>query len=234
MATCSKLIRGIKATTNVKSPEGKSTIILWTETGSAELTASAIIAGECAIIPTETIYGLTCDALKERAVRRLFDIKGRDISKPSAVMLENVNAILSVAEIGSLSATRIINRFLPGPITVVLQSKMKPVAGVVSHDGKIGIRVSSHPFVQSLCHLVGSPIIATSANLSGAEDCRTDAQVLKSFAGQVAVIILESSSSTAKATTVVDLTTDQPRLLREGTIPFSEVLNCAEGRTNHV
>lgn len=191
----------------------------------------SIKAGDCVVVPTETIYGLSCDALNEEAVSRLYRIKGRDIKKPSSVFVAEVKNVAEIATIDSPAADRIVRRFLPGALTVVLRSKLKNVAGVVGGDGKIGIRISTHSFVNALCRQVKTPLIATSANISGADDCRTDKDVLVAFDNVVPVIVLETTEITQRSTTVVDLTEERPRLLREGTIPFSELLNCAEGRS---
>ena len=206
-----------------------SLIANWSDPRSVQVAAESILAGESVVIPSETIYGLTCDALNARAVEQLYRIKGRELTKPSAVFLGSREIISAVAEVTTSIAERIIERFLPGPLTVVLRSKLENLAGVVGVDGKIGIRVSSHPFVHLLCRRVNSPLIATSANVSGFADCRTESEVLATFNGVVPVIILETTKLTERSTTVVDLTGELPVLLRDGTIPFSEVLNCAEG-----
>lgn len=211
------------------SPAVNSLIISWNDPRSVEITAESISAGESAVVPTETIYGLSCDALNRRAVERLYRIKGRELAKPSAVFLADPGNIATLADISSPIAKRVIERFLPGPLTVVLRSKLAGLPGVVGVDGKIGIRISSHPFIQSLCRRVDLPLVATSANISGEADCRTEADVLLAFNEVVPVIVLETGALTENSTTVVDLTGDRPVLLRDGTIPFSQVLNCAEG-----
>lgn len=210
-------------------PDVKTHIISCHEPEATSLASTEIRNGNCVVVPTETIYGLCCDALNADAVSRLYRIKGRDIRKPSSVFVAGIEEISSVAEVSSLTAEKIIGRYLPGPLTVVLASKHKDLPGVVGTDGKIGIRVSTHPFIQSLCHSARTPLIATSANLSGAADCRTEQDVKLAFDGIVGVIVLESTPMAERATTVVDLCGEQPVLLREGTIPFSELLNFAEG-----
>ncbi len=211
-------------------PQGlNSLIVSWNDPRSLQVAARTVSGGDSLVIPSETIYGLTCDALKANAVERLFQIKGREMTKPSAVFLGDRENISAIAEIANSMAARVIEKFLPGPLTVVLRSKLDNVAGVVGADGKIGIRISSHPFIQSLCRQVDTPLIATSANISGKADCRTEGEVLAAFKGVVPLIILETATLTERSTTVVDLTGMRPVLLRDGTIPFSEVLNCAEG-----
>ncbi len=206
-----------------------SLIVNWTDPRSAQVAAEAIHTGESVVIPSETIYGLTCDALNAKAVEQLYRIKGRDLTKQSAVFVGHRGSISELAEVTSAMAEKVIERFLPGPLTVVLNSRLRNTPGVVGADGRIGIRISSHPFIQSLCQQVNSPLIATSANVSGSADCRTDGEVLATFNGVVPVIVLETTKLTERSTTVVDLTGERPLLLRDGTIPFSEVLNCAEG-----
>ncbi len=215
---------------SVGLPQGVNSLIVnWSDPRSVQIAAKSILAGESVVVPSETIYGLTCNALNARAVEQLYRIKGRELTKPSAVFLGNRENISAVAEVTTAMAERVIEKFLPGPLTVVLNSRLGNLVGVVGVDGKIGIRISSHPFIQALCRRVSSPIIATSANISGLADCRTEGEVLASFNGLIPVIIFESTALTERSTTVVDLTGERPLLLRDGTIPFSEVLNCAEG-----
>ncbi len=222
-------VHGQRARVAAATTDMKTRIFEWNDDGAADLVNSSIVQGGIAVIPTETIYGLTCSASDEDAVRRLYRIKGRDMSKPSAVFIAKTSRISDLAEINSATCLRVIEKFLPGPLTVILKSKRTKIPGVVGNDGKIGIRVSSHPFVTEICTRVDVPLIATSANRSGQSDCRTAQEVLAAFSDVLTIIVLDSSSTGGPATTVVDLSTEMPTLVRQGTIPFSEVLNCAEG-----
>lgn len=190
-----------------------------------------ISKGQQVVIPTETIYGFTCNALEQDSVRQLYQIKGRSLDKVSSVFLGTPAEIEGYAFVQSQAIQRVIRRFLPGPLTLVLYSRLNNVPGVVGSDGKIGIRISSHPFVKALCLSVGKPLIATSANLSGESDCRTAEEVIAKFASVVSLIIIDESSGADSPSTVIDFSGDSPRLIREGTIAFSEVLNCAEERS---
>ena len=200
-----------------------------TDESAAVLAVEQITAGEVIVIPTDTIYGLTANAESAAAVKRLYGIKGRDLSKPSAIFLGSVAAIARYAEIEHEYADLIIRKFLPGPLTVVLRSKITDLPGVVTPDGKVGIRVSSDEFVKSLVETAGAPLIATSANRSGQPDpCSVD-ELVNLFSTQVPLILTRESSIEAIATTVVDLTEPEPRLLREGTIAFADLLKPQEG-----
>ncbi len=198
------------------------------EASAVGVAATITQEGGLVVIPTETIYGLTCDATNPSAIAELFAIKGRELSKPSAVFVHSRAEIAEIAEVDTDVARRIIVRLLPGPLTVVLRSKMPPTAGIVGDDRKIGIRVSSDPFVTALTREVGKPLIATSANRSGGPDCRTPEELLSQFANRIPVIILRPGQTVAASSTVVDLSGRHPVLLREGTLPFAEVLKLAE------
>jgi L-threonylcarbamoyladenylate synthase len=216
---------------NVMTATGPLTtkVIDWQAPEALGLAERVIQAGECAVIPTETIYGLTCRAFETEAVESLYSIKGRELTKPSAVFVADVAGISAIADTSGPGVERVAGRFLPGPLTIILHSLRRPITGVVGADGKIGIRVSTHPFVTGLCQRIGQPLLATSANRAGAADCRTQQEVLSTFRGVVPLIIVAPLPLTERATTVVDLTGAVPVLVREGTIPFADVLNCAEG-----
>lgn len=187
-----------------------------------------IAAGELVIIPTETIYGLTTDAENSSAVEKLFALKGRSADKKSAVFLSSVASITRWAEVEYEYAENVIRQFLPGPLTVVLKSKVRDLPGIVSDEGKIGIRVSSHPLIEFLTQALGKPLIATSANLSRGKEVLSTDEVISTFRGKVPLIVTGEISERAQASTVVDLSGTRPVLLREGTIPFAEVLKSLE------
>ncbi len=195
---------------------------------AAILAVEHITAGDVIVIPTDTIYGLTANAESQTAVERLYQIKGRHLNKPSAIFLASVAAIARYAEIEHEYADRIVRKFLPGPLTVVLKSKISDLPGVVTPDGKVGIRVSSDAFVRELVETSASPLIATSANRSGQPDPRDAAEVVRLFENQVPLILTRSGPLDSSATTVVDLSEPEPRLVREGTIEFAELLKTEE------
>jgi len=180
-------------------------------------------SGAPIIIPTETIFGLTCDAENEEAIRNLFRIKGRSEIKPSAVFLPDIATIQTVANVKSENAARVISHFLPGPLTVVLSSKRRSWFGVIGEERKIGIRISTDPFVRELTNRYGKPIIATSANFSEKPNCRDLDELSEQFENNASLIIYREKSVTASATTVVDLTGSYPALLREGTMSLEEI-----------
>jgi L-threonylcarbamoyladenylate synthase len=200
------------------------------EEGSLGAAIDLVAAGEAIVVPTETIFGLTCNAQDKRAVETVYEIKGRAIDKPSAVFVSSTETIAEYAQIEHEYAERIINEFLPGPLTIVLRSKRTLWPGVVGEDCKVGIRVSSEPFIGALASGVGKPLLATSANKSGLPDCLSLSALLDQLGDAVPLILYRHKLATQQASTVIDLTGNEPILLRAGAIMFEEILKTAWSR----
>jgi len=197
------------------------------EERSLETATGFVALGEAIVIPTETIFGLTCDAENKGAVETVYKIKGREKKKSSAVFVPSTNAIAEYAQIEHEYAERIVREFLPGPLTIVVRSKRKPWPGVVGEDGKIGIRVSSEPFIGALASGVGKPLLATSANRSGLPDCLSLSALIDQLGDAVPLILYRRESAVQQVSTVIDLTGSKPILLRAGAIVFEEILKTA-------
>jgi len=123
-------------------------------------------SGGLIVYPTETCYGLAADATNQEAIDKLLSYKRRREGKPLSVLVDSKKTANKYVEINE-SASRLYDRFLPGPMTVI--SKVKPsklANGVVSELGTLGIRISSYPFAMALAKAYGKPITATSANAS--------------------------------------------------------------------
>lgn len=197
------------------------------EEGSLETATGFVARGEAIIIPTETIFGLTCDAENKGAVENVYKIKGRASQKASAIFVPSADAITEYAQIEHEYARRIICKFLPGPLTIVVRSNRKLWPGIVGEDGKIGIRVSSEPFIGALASGVGKPLLATSANRSGLPDCLSLSALIDQLGDVVPLMLYRQKSAVQQASTVVDLTGNKPILLRAGAIIFEEILKTA-------
>lgn len=195
-----------------------------TDTGALTLATELVREGQLVIIPTETIFGLTADATNPKAVSALFSLKGRETSQVAAVYLADSDSISRYAHIDTPLAHRLIAEYLPGPLTVILRSKKTDWPGVVSSDGKAGIRVSSESFVHDLVVDCARPLIATSANLSGEADCSTVEELSKKFGSSVPMIVYSQKSISPVASTVIDLTGARPRIVRQGTVNLKERL----------
>jgi L-threonylcarbamoyladenylate synthase len=171
---------------------------------AAILTDGGIIA-----FPTETVYGIGCLLSYKKSIERIYAVKGRDFNKPLAIYLANLEALRAEAQDISPSAAILINRFLPGALTVILRNK----------DGiPTGYRISPHKVLLSLLELLPVPIVGTSANKSGEKDPVSANEVIESIGEKLDLIIDSGPCLERIPSTVVDCTCGRPKILREGKI----------------
>jgi L-threonylcarbamoyladenylate synthase len=183
--------------------------------------AGVVAAGGLVVFPTETVYGLGAAPTDEAAVARLYDAKGRSAGKPIAVLAADAT---TAARWGRFSpgAARLAQRFWPGGMTLILEPT--PQAPPWLARPGIGLRVPDHPFAAGLCRRCGGLIAATSANLADQPPPRTAAELIELFRELVELIVIGEPPSRTGASTVIDARGPEPRLLRQGPIPWKEVL----------
>jgi L-threonylcarbamoyladenylate synthase len=182
------------------------------------LAANLLRAGEVVAFPTETVYGLGADATSESALRRIFAAKERPLSDPLIVHLATATHLAEVARDVPPEAERLAERFWPGPLTLVLPRHARIPALVAAGGDTIGVRVPAHPVAQALLRAVDLPIAAPSANRFMHTSPTTAAHVLADLDGRIACILDGGPTTVGVESTVVDLTTSPPRLLRPGGI----------------
>ncbi len=173
--------------------------------------------------PTDTVYGLGADAFNERAVERVYEVKGRPEGMPLPLLLADVSQISQVAVDISDLAWRLAERFLPGALTLVLHSDPRIPRRVTAGGDTIAVRVPDHPVPRALIHSLGSPITGTSANLSGMPSITSADEVARQLGAKVDLIISYGGCYKGKESTIVDTTGSRPRILRQGAIPRDEI-----------
>jgi L-threonylcarbamoyladenylate synthase len=196
---------------------------------SAEDLAAALAAlrgGEAVVFPTETFYGLAADALNAAAVDRVAALKGRSANSPIAVIIAERAMLAQIAAEVPPLAERLIARFWPGPLTLVLPAKKGLPAPLVNAEGKIGARVSSHPLAARLARELGRPLTATSANPSGKEPARTIAEARAYFAGELSVFLDSGALGGKIGSTVAEIEGGRLKIIREGEIAAKELEEC--------
>lgn len=132
-----------------------------------EKAAAVIASGGVILCPTETIWGLSCSARDEKAIERIYQMKGRDQSKPLIILVDHENMIESYVENVPEIAYQLLEAAVR-PLTIVFDKAKRLATNVASSDGSIGIRVTTNLFCQQLIRKLRQPIVSTSANLSGA------------------------------------------------------------------
>lgn len=185
--------------------------------------ARLIRDGGLVAIPTETVYGLGANALDPDAVRRIYEAKGRPSDNPLIIHVPNKDWLkrycLDVPE----TAYALADRFWPGPMTMIL--KRNPIVPDRTTGGldTVGVRCPDHPVTLALIEAAGVPIAAPSANLSGRPSCTTAEHVMADVGGRIDCILDGGGCKVGVESTIIDLTSVPPRLLRPGGLPLEEL-----------
>lgn len=188
---------------------------------SIHAAAEALAAGLIVGIPTDTVYGLAIDPAVPGATDRVFEAKRRPRDVELPVLVASVEQALELVIAVPPVATRLMERYWPGPLTIVLPRRPGLTLDLGDDDATIGIRCPQHPVPLALCAVAG-PLATTSANLHGEPTSVTAAEVADVFGDAVAVV-LDGGPARGSPSTVVDCTGIDPRLLREGRVAWSEL-----------
>jgi len=187
-----------------------------------KVAARLILRGKLVAFPTETVYGLGADALNEKAVRRIFDAKGRPADNPLIVHIADFNDLKKLAREIPEEAKLLAERFWPGPLTLVLP-KGKDVPPVVTGGlDTVAVRMPAHPIALALIRS-SKPVAAPSANVSGKPSPTLAEHVVDDFYGKIEAIIDGGPTPVGVESTVIDLTSGRPMLLRPGGLPLEEI-----------
>jgi L-threonylcarbamoyladenylate synthase len=185
--------------------------------------ADVLRRGGLVAFPTETVYGLGADALSPAAVARIFAAKGRPSHNPIIVHVADAADAARVAAAWPDTAALLAGRFWPGPLTLVLPRTGAVPDAVTAGGPTVAVRVPAHPVALALLRAAGAPIAAPSANRSAELSPTCAAHVLKGLDGRIDVLLDGGSAPGGIESTVLDLTTAPPRLLRPGLVGPDEI-----------
>lgn len=180
--------------------------------------AKLLSEGKTVIFPTETVYGLGANALDEDAVKKIYEAKGRPSDNPLIVHIHEKEQVHELAKDVNDNAKIVMDRFWPGPITIILNKKdivPKTTSGGLD---TVAIRMPSHKIAKEIIKQSGVPIAAPSANISGRPSPTKAQHVKDEMEGRVSGIVLGGDSNFGLESTVLDLTSDTPMILRPGSI----------------
>ncbi len=189
--------------------------------------ASALLrAGELVAFPTDTVYGVGAVAWNRAAVAKLYVAKLRQLDKAIPILLADpADLDLVVSDAASRpDVLRLAERFWPGPLTLVLPKAPAVPEEVTAGGDTVAVRVPDHPLARALIRAAGAPLATTSANLAGGPSPVTAAEVAAQLAGRVRLILDGGRCPGGTASTVVDLSSSTPVLLRSGPISLEEIL----------
>lgn len=192
---------------------------------TARIAAQVVSEGGVVLVPTETQYGLCVNAESEESLLKLWDIKQQGPSSPSAIFVED---FAEGAEMLSAPPERLgsfLDRFWPGPLTIVGLSRRSHWPGIVTENNTIGLRCSSHAFIRELTRESECYLTATSANIHREMPSTNRRLITKWLEGRVDLLIFDDSVRTdAHASTVVDISSGTPNIMRVGDIAPEEIM----------
>lgn len=202
---------------------------------------SAVLRGGGLVgMPTETVYGLACDALNPRAVAAVFDAKERPSFDPLIVHCRDLDHARTLAVFDD-TATALAERFWPGPLTLVLPKRIDPATGEPTVPGlvtagldRVGLRVPAHPVAQALLHDSGLALAAPSANRFGSISPTTARHVADELAGRVDLILDGGACAQGVESTVVSVVGDTVSILRLGATTVEQITHALPGVTVHL
>ncbi len=193
---------------------------------SIEESIKAIKGGGVIVFPTDTIYGLVCDATNQKAIQKLFQIKKRDFKKPIPVFVKDIEMAKQIAMVNEKQES-FLKKVWPGKVTVILRAKIDFPQGVLGKDKTIGLRVPDYASINALFNKINKPLSGTSANLAGEHSCLDINDVVAQFANeklQPDLIVDAGILSSSQSSTVVDLTGKELKVLRTGDLKEEELL----------
>ena len=181
----------------------------------------ALEAGRVVALPTDTVYGLGVDPFRPGASDRLFAIKRRPRTVDLPLLVAGADQVLTVATAVPPIAARLMGRYWPGPLTLVLPRRPDLAADLGDDEATVGVRCPDHEVPLMLCRRRG-PLATTSANLHGQPTLTTAAEV-EAALGEALAVVLDGGPCAGEPSTVVDCTGEAPKCLREGRIPWTEI-----------
>ncbi len=184
--------------------------------------AELIRRGELVAFPTETVYGLGADALNVAACKKIFAAKGRPSDKPLSLHVASVAMASKIAQI-TPAAEKLLAAFCPGALTIILPKNKIVPDFVTCGLSSVGVRFPANDVALKLIRLAGVPIAAPSANLSGQTPPSTAREVFDNLSGRVEVILDGGACQFGVSSTIIDLTTSEPLILRHGAIPAEKI-----------
>lgn len=186
---------------------------------AVEGAAGVLSKGGVIAYPTETLYGLGAVLSREDALERIRRIKGK--AEPILVLVSGEEMAERYVEVDE-RARLLMKKFWPGPLTLILRAKPGVAEKVRAGSSGLGIRMSSDQFAQALVERAGEAVTSTSANRSGKEPMAGALEIEAEFGAELDLIV-DAGNRTGKASTVIDLLGEKPRLVREGQIQWKEL-----------
>jgi L-threonylcarbamoyladenylate synthase len=198
-------------------------MILRDSTETRERAAALIKAGSLIAFRTDTFYGLGADPFNRGALQQLRALKGRDDGKPILLVISEASEVARFSSRRAKLFDAISARHWPGALTLVVSARGDLPTELTAETGTVGLRLPADEAVRALVCACGGALTATSANLAGEPPARTAEEVAQSFPAGLALIVDGGATHTEEPSTVLDVSEDEPRLIREGAVSWREL-----------
>ena len=185
--------------------------------------AQIIKKGGIVIFPTETVYGIGTNGLDENAIRKLYEVKQRPLNKPISLLVNNIEMVEKIAKNITEVEYKLMERFFPGPLTIILEKRDIVPDILTSNTNTIGIRMPSGEIAKKLIEFAGVPIATSSSNISGKPSGTNITDIKKDFEGKVDCFIDNGESELGIPSTVIRIIDNIPHILRQGAISEEEI-----------
>jgi L-threonylcarbamoyladenylate synthase len=187
-----------------------------------EWAAERLASGGVIAIPTDTVYGIAASLAHDAAIRRIYTVKGRPEDRPLAVLVSSTDALLHIAST-DIHIAILLDRFWPGPLTVVVPARAGVPAGVLGPGGTVGVRMPNHPLAIEVIEKAGGAVACTSANRTGEPPATTAAGVATSIGPDLDMILDGGRAPGGVPSTVIGISGTEIAILREGAIAGVEI-----------
>ncbi|BBD46986.1 MAG: L-threonylcarbamoyladenylate synthase [Petrimonas sp.] len=181
-----------------------------------EKVVSALRDGGIVVYPTDTLYGMGCDALNVRAVEKICDLKGINPQKSNlSIICNDLSAISEYARVDT-PTFKLMKRNLPGPFTFILPTTSS-LPKIYKNKKTVGIRIPDNPVIREIARMLGNPVLSTSVKDEGEEiEYTTDPDLIHEKWSDIVDIVIDGGFGGIEPSTVVDCTSDEPVIVRQG------------------
>lgn len=173
--------------------------------------------------PTDTFYGLGVDAANDDAVKRIYSVKERDYDKPILILMDNKDKVSKYVKDIPQIAKKLIDKFWPGPLTIIFYASSAVSQSLLGKGNKIGIRIPNNPLTLLFLKTADRPVTATSANMSGEPSPAEPKEIKENLCKKIGIILDAGRTTGIKESTVIDVTELSPICIREGMITIKEI-----------
>jgi L-threonylcarbamoyladenylate synthase len=190
--------------------------------------ADLIRKGGIVAIPTDALYTLIADPFNLRAVRGVFSAKGRESLYSLPLLVSDFMMAEELVTDPPVRFTLLTRRFWPGPLTIIVPASAKVPLRVTGNTGRLGLRQSRSKVAEALLETLGQPLVATSANVTGAPTCASGIEVFGVLDGRID-LVLDGGHCSGMGATTIDITEPYWRLIKEGAVPERDIAECLKG-----